>query len=83
MNDKDVTNKRKQTGETVSQTHTGETRPKLPHEQDQTDSSQESEPREVIKQAYKDVQSGQEDTDLRGSRGKREDSVPKNEPEGS
>lgn len=74
-----ITNKRDQPGKTVSQGgDSNRDQPKLPHENDESDDSQASGPREVIKQAYDDVQSGQEDTDLRATSGKRVDSVPKN-----
>lgn len=46
--------------------------PLQPHERDETSSgtqADEGEPREVIKQAYKDVEQGQVDTDLREQRG--------------
>lgn len=43
--------------------------PLMPHERDESDDSQASEPREVMKQAYKDIQSGLVDTDLHGKRG--------------
>jgi hypothetical protein len=46
--------------------------PMQPHERDQTPGRADSgkgEPREVIKQAYKDVVQGQVDTDLREQRG--------------
>lgn len=43
--------------------------PRLPHERDESDDSQQSGPREVIRQAYEDIMSGQQDTDLRESRG--------------
>lgn len=46
--------------------------PLQPHERDQSTSSAEvgnKEPREVMKQAYKDIEQGQVDTDLREQRG--------------
>jgi hypothetical protein len=46
--------------------------PRLPHERDESDDSQASQPgppRDDIKQAYRDLQNGQVDTDLRESRG--------------
>lgn len=58
----------------------GRAEPRLPHEHDESPDSQQSPPRDVIEQAYEDVQSGQEDTDLRGSRGKRQKTVPADEP---
>ena len=61
----------------MTSTETGRLRPRLPHEHDESADSQSSPPREVIKQAHDDVESGQEDTDLRGSQGKRQGAVPK------
>ncbi len=43
--------------------------PRLPHERDESDDSQESEPRDNIRQAFDDIMSGQQDTDLREGRG--------------
>lgn len=43
--------------------------PRLPHERDESDDSQQSGPRDNIRQAYADVMSGQQDTDLRETRG--------------
>ncbi len=43
--------------------------PRLPHERDESDDSQRGEPRADIRQAYDDVMSGQQDTDLREGRG--------------
>lgn len=44
--------------------------PRQPHEIDESaDSQDEGEPRPSIKQAYDDVMSGQQDTDLREQRG--------------
>lgn len=43
--------------------------PLMPHERDESDNSQASEPREVMQQAYKDIQNGLVDTDLRAQRG--------------
>ena len=43
--------------------------PRLPHERDESDDSQQSEPRSEIRQAYEDIMSGQQDTDLREMRG--------------
>jgi hypothetical protein len=76
----DKPNTKAQPGNTVTQDHKGEARPKLPHEHDESDHSQQSDPRGIMKQAYDDVQSGQEDTDLHGSRGQRQDTVPPNKP---
>jgi hypothetical protein len=39
----------------------------MPHERDESEDSQASEPREKMQQAYEDVESGQVDTDLRGA----------------
>ena len=75
----DKPNTKAQPGNTVTQDHKGEGRPKLPHEHDESDGSQQSDPLGIMKQAYDDVQSGQEDTDLHGSRGQRRDTVPPNE----
>lgn len=43
--------------------------PRLPHERDESGDSQQSEPRAEIRQAYDDIMSGQQDTDLRETRG--------------
>lgn len=45
--------------------------PRLPHERDESDDSQEtgSATRDDMRQAYVDVQKGLQDTDMRGSRG--------------
>ena len=43
--------------------------PRLPHERDESDDSQQSPVREPIRQAYDDIMSGQQDTDLREGRG--------------
>jgi hypothetical protein len=43
--------------------------PRMPHERDESDDSQESAPRRDIKQAYDDLMNGQVDTDLRETRG--------------
>ncbi|MGI4850255.1 MAG: hypothetical protein ACRYGK_19275 [Janthinobacterium lividum] len=42
---------------------------RLPHERDESDDSQQSGPREDMKQAHADIASGQVDTDLHGHRG--------------
>jgi hypothetical protein len=39
--------------------------PRQPHERDESEDSQESGERDVMKQAYTDIMSGQVDTDLR------------------
>ncbi|GAB3545275.1 hypothetical protein GCM10027343_21460 [Noviherbaspirillum agri] len=39
--------------------------PRMPHERDESDDSQESVVRDDMRQAYKDLQDGQVDTDLR------------------
>lgn len=39
--------------------------PRMPHERDESDDSQESPIRDDMKQAYEDLQEGQVDTDLR------------------
>ncbi|MBI1891147.1 MAG: hypothetical protein HYS18_10905 [Burkholderiales bacterium] len=41
--------------------------PRLPHERDESDDSQTSEPREEMKQAYDDIERGLVDTDLHGA----------------
>jgi hypothetical protein len=41
----------------------------MPHEHDESDDSQQSGQRKVMKQAYDDIQNGQKDTDLREQRG--------------
>ncbi len=51
--------------------------PRLPHERDESADSQHDEGHESMRQAYRDVESGLEDTDLRGSRGRREPAVPR------
>lgn len=43
--------------------------PRLPHERDESDDSQQSGPRQDMLQAYADIMSGQEDTDCREQRG--------------
>lgn len=45
------------------------TTPRMPHERDESDDSQESVVRDDIKQAYVDLQEGQVDTDLRNTGG--------------
>ncbi|OWW18788.1 hypothetical protein [Noviherbaspirillum denitrificans] len=47
----------------------GHLTPRMPHERDESDESQESGPREDMMQAYKDLQEGQVDTDLRNTSG--------------
>ncbi len=42
--------------------------PRLPHERDESDDSQQSGPRSEMLQAYTDIMSGQEDTDCREQR---------------
>ena len=65
-------------GRTTAQDHMGRTEPKLPHEHDESEHSQDSPPRRVIEQAYDDVQSDKEETDLTATRGHRVRTVPKN-----
>lgn len=43
--------------------------PRMPHERDESDDSQESVVRDDIKQAFHDLQNGQVDTDLRNTGG--------------
>ena len=43
--------------------------PRMPHERDESDDSQGSVVRDDIRQAYKDLQEGQVDTDLRNTTG--------------
>ena len=43
--------------------------PQLPHEHDESAASQTSAQRDEVQQAYHDIESGQVDTDLRGTRG--------------
>ncbi len=43
--------------------------PRLPHERDESDDSQQSHVRAPMRQAYDDIMSGQQDTDLREGRG--------------
>ncbi|HZW22853.1 hypothetical protein [Noviherbaspirillum sp.] len=45
------------------------TTPRMPHERDESDDSQGSVVRDDIRQAYKDLQEGQVDTDLRNTSG--------------
>jgi hypothetical protein len=46
------------------------TTPRLPHERDESDDSQQlGEPRDDMKQAFDDLQNGQVDTDLRNTGG--------------
>lgn len=69
--------KTRQEGNTVTREQTGERRPRLPHEHDESaDSQTQEQPREIMEQAYDDVESGQENTDLRGSGGRRQREVP-------
>ncbi len=72
----DTTQPDERQSETVEQHDDGSAKPKMPHEHDESASSQDSEPRDIMKQAKKDIDSGQEDTDLRGTQGRREPSVP-------
>ncbi|PHV10147.1 hypothetical protein [Chitinimonas sp. BJB300] len=50
-----------------------EATPKLPHERDQSLSSQASRPRKVIRQAQQDIDNGLVDTDRRSSYGMGDD----------
>ncbi|HYD59918.1 MAG TPA: hypothetical protein VEC35_06170 [Noviherbaspirillum sp.] len=43
--------------------------PRLPHERDESEESQENGVRDVIRQAYEDLKEGQVDTDLRNTGG--------------
>lgn len=43
--------------------------PRLPHEHDESSDSQAGGPREVMERARRDVEEGQQDTDLRGMPG--------------
>ncbi|MDB5814690.1 MAG: hypothetical protein JWN23_1807 [Rhodocyclales bacterium] len=45
------------------------TRPRLPHEHDESSDSQDGPKRKVIKQAHDDIVSGKKDTDLHGTPG--------------
>lgn len=54
---------------TRQQDDQGQADPRLPHERDQSHDEVGHEPREVMKQAQKDIESGQVDTDLHGMRG--------------
>jgi hypothetical protein len=67
-------------GRTTAQDDMGHAQPRLPHELDESQNSQDSPPRKVIEQAYDDVQAGQEDTDLTATRGRRVRLVPRNRP---
>jgi hypothetical protein len=56
--------------------------PRLPHEQDESEDSQASAPREIMQQAHDDLERGLVDTDLRGSLGVDEATrAPHNNPE--
>ena len=55
-----------------------DTTPRLPHEHDESSDSQSSPSREIMKQAAKDIESGQVDTDLRNGGGGVENVVDKN-----
>jgi hypothetical protein len=62
------------TDETPFQVKTGKpskpgTTPRLPHEHDESEDSQQSGPREDMEQAYEDIERGLKDTDLHGQRG--------------
>lgn len=52
-----------QPGETIVTIH-GHPAPKLPHERDESGSSQHGPHDEVVKQAAKDIQDGQQDTSM-------------------
>jgi hypothetical protein len=54
---------------TRQQDDKGDAKPRLPHERDESHDDVGHEPREVMKQAQKDIESGQVDTDLHGMRG--------------
>jgi len=43
--------------------------PRLPHEIDESSDSQSGGPRKVMEQARRDIENGQQDTDLRGKPG--------------
>lgn len=43
--------------------------PRMQHERDQSSDSQQGEPDELGKQAYRDIEEGQQDTDRRGIHG--------------
>ena len=43
--------------------------PRLPHERDESGDSQQSNPRSDMRQAFDDIMSGKQDTDLRQTRG--------------
>jgi hypothetical protein len=43
--------------------------PRLPHEHDESSDSQAGEPREVMERARRDIEEGQQDTDLRATPG--------------
>jgi hypothetical protein len=43
--------------------------PRLPNERDDAPDKQNTQPPEKMKQAYRDIENGQVDTDLRGERG--------------
>lgn len=43
--------------------------PQMPHERDESPKSQVTAPRKIMEQAHRDIESGQVDTDLRGTRG--------------
>lgn len=49
--------------------NTPDSAPRLPHERDESEQSQSSEPRQDMQQAYEDIQNGLVDTDLRGGLG--------------
>jgi hypothetical protein len=51
----------------TSRTETSE--PRLPHEHDESSDSQVGGPRGVMEQARRDIESGQQDTDMHGTRG--------------
>lgn len=46
-----------------------ESAPRLPHERDESSDDQQGEPRNDMRQAFDDIMSGQQDTDLREGRG--------------
>ncbi|RQO37066.1 hypothetical protein DBR37_02400 [Herminiimonas sp. KBW02] len=53
----------------VKTTGQEQTELKLPHETDESPDEHASEPRELMQQAYKDIEQGQMDTDRRGMPG--------------
>ncbi|HEX4327684.1 MAG TPA: hypothetical protein VH105_12745 [Burkholderiales bacterium] len=60
---------RKPAAQTRNESRHEDSEPRLPHEHDESSDSQAGGPREVMERARRDVEEGQQDTDLRGTPG--------------